>query len=180
MNNLVSLDIETTSDDTRGSVASIAVVRPETQEEFYRLIDLSEGFFGKPAAFVVNGLMMSDFCRPQAVDRGKVDAELFRFIPRDSFAMGRGLSYFDMGFVRKDFPMAAARFQRRLFDLWGFIFGIAEVMGVDPSAICTEAMKYAAKKLKNFRDLPGWGPHHALYDAWENVFVLEYLKGLQK
>ena len=177
MQDFVSLDIETTADDERGSIISIGMVNLQTQKEIYFIADLSEGFFAKPGAFVVNGFdLRNPDHRFDSEALKSIDSALVKWLPLKSIAMGRGISYFDMKFIKKDLPMTFARFHRRLFDLWGFLFGLSQAMEIDPSSLYEAASDYAAKKIKKLnKDFPGWGPHHALYDAWENVYVLEYL-----
>jgi len=173
----VSLDIETTADDQKGSIISIALVKIASREEKYFEIDLSKGFWGRPAAFMVNGFNPGSMVKGEVA--GILDYPLSLWLAPNSIAMGRGISYFDMGYVQRDLPLIYARFNRRVFDLWGYVFGLSLQLGIEPSILFDKAKTYAAEKLKSHSFELGsakFDKHHALYDAWENVYVLDFLK----
>lgn len=175
----MSLDIETTADDERGSIISIGLVNLQTREDIYRVVDVSKGAFCKPAAFEVNGFDLRKLGCRDLVSRDVLDLWLHGWIPAGAVPFGRGISYFDMKFIKKDLPLTAARFNRRIFDLWGYMYGVSQTESIEPCRLYELAKHFAEEKIQQLnKNLSGWGPHHALYDAWENVFVLEYLNGI--
>lgn len=178
MSEFVSLDIETSSDDLQGSILSIGLVKYPSGESYYASAQFESGVFVKASAMRINGISVcaldDRFNKPLC----KIDIEVFRFLPREAVAMGRGISYFDMAFVAKDLPVSFQRFDRKLFDLTGFMLGLAERRGDDFCALRSKALAYADEKCADHGDCRRLAGHHALYDAWNNCFVLDYLKRL--
>jgi hypothetical protein len=173
---IYSLDIETSTLDLRGNLISVAAVNFQTRDEFYAQAIFEDGLFIRPQAMTVNGISMADLCNP---GQGRaplqmIDATLSTIIPQGSIAMGRGLGHFDMGFLKKDLPTTALRFHYRVFDIHGYVFALSLTKGKTTEAIMDDAMQFAtAECVKKFGD--EIKRHHARYDAWENIFVLEHL-----
>jgi hypothetical protein len=173
---IYSLDIESSALDLRGNLLSVAVVNFHTRDEFYAQAIFEEGLFVRPQAMTVNGISMADLCNP---GQGRaplqmIDSTLSTIIPQGSIAMGRGLGHFDMGFIKKDLPTTATRFHYRVFDIHGYVFGLSLAKRIDAEVIMEDAMEFAtAKCFEKFGE--EIKRHHARYDAWENIFVLEHL-----
>lgn len=173
---IISLDIETSSDEQRGNIVSIGLVDYQTKLFLYFMVNHSQGLFVKPAAFVVNGIDVKDLGNPRNLTLEDLDRELCRWVPQDAVMMGRGISYFDALYVGKDLPQTLKRFNRRLFDLYGFMYGISEKKNIELERVRELAFSYADEQCaKKFTAI---GLHHALYDAWHNCYMLDFLKTL--
>lgn len=192
--NFISLDIETSSSDMRGNLISIGLVKYKQIESinkvFYAQASFPGGLFCTPKAMEINKISISslgDECNYQSLEKIDRRVEEFLFLyPKDPgrdplpvwTAMGRGIGYFDMQFIERDLPRTFARLSRRVFDLTGYMFGVSETIGLDFGELRERALAYATERMKP-RTIEGnsYNRHHALYDAWHNVYVLEYLNG---
>ncbi len=174
MINHISIDIETSTQDLKGNILSIAFVEYESGLNRYYQASFPNGLFIEPVCLKVNRISMDELADLNQLDLKAIDSLLSGMIKEGSVAFGRGISYFDFGFIKKDLPLTFSRFHRGLFDLNGWMRGIAWSRGIEYQELKDAALLFARKKCDAKFD--SIYPHHALYDAWENVFVLDFLK----
>lgn len=176
---LISLDIETSSSNSFGKILSIGLVKISTREFLYQEFRFPEGLFISSNAMRVNKidpLTLDSNCNPTLAES---DEAVASFIPEESIAVGRGIGYFDLRFIEADLPKTFKKFSRRVFDLTSYMMGVAHALEM-PFYVFREKILESAK-VKAKLQCPSANLHHALFDAWHNVFTLEaideFLKG---
>jgi len=176
---ILSLDIETSSSDLDGVLLSIGLVKLATGENFYRQAKFRNGLFIKPESMKVNSITIDQLDDKNLPTLEEMDKEIAQWLGEGKYiAMGRGIGYFDMKFIHRDLPITSSHLERRVFDLTGFIFGIAQSTGRSFYDIRKDGFDYMSRK--THEKLPNLSQHHALWDAWSNVYALEYLTLLVK
>jgi len=183
MSQIVSIDIETSSSSLDGVLISIGLVKYAQTgdgqfiklpgEEFYEQVKFRHGLFIKPEAMLVNKISMEQLDDKSRLTLDEVDKKLVKWLEPKSIMMGRGVSYFDNPFIRRDLPKASHKISRRIFDLTPLFFGASLLTGKSFSKVRGETLRYAAEMTK--KKHPELFRHHALYDAWSNCFALDYL-----
>lgn len=188
--NLLSLDIETSSNDLSGELISIACVKVEPYEDaaavlepdpshwFYAQARFEEGLFCKPESMLINGITFQELNNKKNPTLEELDRKLCYWLGTGKYvAMGRGIGYFDMMFIERDLPCFFARLSRRVFDLSGWVYGEAARTGIDAHKLRENAMGQATDRMPKF--FANYGEikrHHALWDAWHNILFYLYLK----
>lgn len=180
---LIGLDLETSGTKTDDStILSIACVRLSDLTSFYA--DVRHKSLGvTPEAMRVNGIDITKVDDSTRQPLSKVDEALREWLKGDSFykegktytliPFGMNVGTFDMTFVREYLTKSSALFGYRSLDLNALIFAEAVRTDVD-----FRHVKRAAKMIGTscaHDHVPQLGPHHALWDAYSNVGVLQYL-----
>ena len=195
MDNLVSLDIETSSDDLRGNIISIALIKcSDKSREFYREVKFTDGLFIKSRSMRVNGIDVRHIDENEdAVTLKQLDKEIVNFLDNKRYIMcGSGVSYFDRKFIEKDLPKSHRLFERPMFDINCFLMGICVAKKLDYESIKIKIQLYYkflsaenfGVKFKNkdsadinpkdyLREIKYNMEHNAMYDARKNIFYLE-------
>ncbi len=180
MDNIISVDIETSSSTLEGKLLSIGMVKLSTKEEIYREAKFRKGLFITPESMMVNGITHQQLDDKSLPTLDEMDKELAKWVDGGSIMMGRGVSYFDRKFIERDLPHTWNRFGRRVFDLTGLVFGLSVRTKRSFHDIRRDALNYASEKTDEvFKDrqtgVSKYDRHHALWDAWSNIYALEYL-----
>ncbi|TDI96937.1 MAG: hypothetical protein E2O29_01505 [Deltaproteobacteria bacterium] len=180
MSDIISVDIECSSDTLEGKLISIGLVNYKTKEHFYKAVKFRHGLFCKPKSMMVNKISFQQLDDGSLVTLDELDKELCNWLKPSSIMMGRGVSYFDSKFIEKDLPKSVKLFSRRIFDLTGAVFLLSTTFGVPFDKLRGDMLEYAQQKTDNYLnnklDIHDMFRHHALWDAFSNCFALDYLR----
>jgi len=181
---LISLDLETSgSESTEHTILSIGCVRLSDLESFYADVR-HESLMVTPKAMQVNEIDITQVANQEGRSTlSQVDKKFREWLRSDPFykegkhynliPMGMNVGTFDMEFVRPYLPKSADLFGYRSLDLNALIFVDAVMRGCK-----FETVKNAAKMIGTsyaHEHVPELKPHHALYDAYSNIGVFNYL-----
>ncbi len=181
---IISLDIETSgSESEEHTILSIGCVRLSDLTPYYADVR-HDSLVVAPAAMRVNGINITEVASQENRQTlTQVDKQFREWLKSDSFyeegkkyaliPMGMNVGTFDMEFVREHLPKSADLFGYRSLDLNALIFADALRRGEKFQTVKRAAkvlgMSYAQEHVPHLK------PHHALYDAYSNIGVLNYL-----
>jgi len=183
---IIAIDGEMSgSDVTQHALLSIGCVRVSDMNNFFYEEIKHTNLVVAPEALRVNKLEISQVDREGLKSAEEVDIELVNWLQGSPFykekckytviPMGFNVGCFDMPFVRKFLPKSASIFGNRSLDLNALLFADGLKHGSR-----FKNLKHAAKLVgKAFAShyVPNLLPHHALYDAYVAIGVLEYIIG---
>lgn len=175
---LISCDIETSSDTIEGSILSIAMIKLSSLEETYNEVVYEDGVFMKPAAMRVNRFDASALDKRE-YNRRFTLAEIDRILSiqfvtkkqQKSILLGAGINYFDAKFIAKDLPLTYSKLNRRMLDVNSFAYATCLVYKLDPAKFKANTYDKFNKTFREFNML--LDEHHALYDARRNIYYLQ-------
>jgi len=172
---LISLDTETSGLDPQANdVLAIGAVDIESGAEFYAQIRWDRPVLCTPEAMKINGLSIHDGIRPDSVM-----SQFIKFLPEDNDLRIIGMNpRFDREFVKEcweEVVGSSVRFplHYRTVDINSCFVMMDKVFGEEDgySRKRIEDLAHADCKKRFINDSRRIGPHHALYDAWHNVFM---------
>lgn len=180
---IISLDLETSGDKKETStILSIGCVRLSDLKPFYADIR-HKSLEVTPEAMRINKIDIMQVDGNTRIPMSELDVLFREWLRSDPFykegktytlvPMGMNVGTFDMEFVRKYISKSAALFGYRSMDLNTMIF--EEAVRTD---VPFKQVKRAAKVLGisyAHAHVPDLGPHHALWDAYSNIGVFNYL-----
>jgi DNA polymerase III epsilon subunit-like protein len=176
-------DIETTGSDftDRIKTINIGVYDLLTGDLFRSDIGWPEGSFDMVSeASAVHGITKERILSaPSALS---VEMDLDRWLDAHGVGLKRGIAIgfnvgvFDMPFIRRDLPVAAARFSYRCIDLNAVCFALAESLDVSWMSVKEKAKK-AARNQMVFTGSPvsQLKPHDGGWDAMEAALAYKFL-----
>ncbi len=184
---IISLDIETSGlDENVHSLLSIGSVRRSDMKSFY--VEVRHDLLTvTPQAMQVNGMDIAKINDSTRSSLAEVDLLFCEFLKSSKFyrahqkytiiPVGMNVGSFDMQFIKKYLPVSASLFGYRSIDLNALVF--EEAIRTDSSF---SQIKETAKVIGTsyaHAHVPELGPHHALWDAYSNIGVLEYLVNIK-
>lgn len=180
---IISLDIETSSSDVEtGTILSIGCVRLSDLEPFYADVRHNRVTV-TPEALRANSIDVCTLDNKSRESLSTADQRLLNWLKSSGFyrdgkkyciiAMGMNVGTFDMPFVRKYLPQSASLFGNRSLDLNALLFADALIRDVEFYDV-KRAAKSIGTSFAHDR-VPDLKPHHALYDAFSNIGVFNYL-----
>lgn len=184
---VVSLDLETSGlDFEKHTILSIGCVRLSDMQNLYTEVR-HKNLIVDPAAMKVNGIDITKVDDAKRIPINFLDSMLRGWLKSDKFykegktytliPMGLNVGSFDMKFVHKYLPKSAALFGYRSIDLNTLVFEEAIRRDVDfkyvKEAAKTLGMTYAHEHV------PDLGPHNALWDAYSNIGMFNYLTNMK-
>ena len=186
--NIISLDIETTGlDPQKHNVISIGAVSLWNDEEFYREIYYKDLCVSADT----QAFLKIDFDKIKDVQRSEphiaicdFNTWLLRQIPPGEklIAMGLNVGSFDLQFIKKlsqsvESPGTIELFAYRSLDLNSVMMYQSHFTKLSFMDFKKEKTAQAVERLKiNQPKLYEYGIHHALFDAWFNVYLWGVLK----
>lgn len=180
---IISLDLETSGTEDEHTILSIGCVRLSDMTSFYADVR-HESLVVTPKSMQINGIdIMQVANQENRQTLTQVDKQFREWLKSDPFyqegkkyaliPMGMNVGTFDMRFVKKHLTKSADLFGYRSIDLNALIFTDAFMRGEK-----FQTVKSAAKVLGTTyaqEHVPHLKPHHALYDAYSNIGVFNYL-----
>ena len=189
--NIISLDIETTGlDPDKHNVLSIGAVNPTDGYEFYREIYYEDLYVSaKTQAFLkidFSKIEKSQKSEPYIVICDFNTWLINQYNYKPITAMGLNVGSFDLQFIKKlsqstGSPRTMELFDYRSLDLNSVMIYMLEnqyrFSKLSFTDFKNEKTKQAMELLKiNRPKIYELGIHHALFDAWFNVYLWEILK----
>lgn len=185
--NIISLDIETTGlDPDKHNVISIGAVNSIDDDEFYREIYYKDLYVSaKTQAF-----LKIDFSKIENVQRSEPFIAICDFNTwlirqynyKPIIAMGLNVGSFDLQFIRKlsqsvNSPGTMELFDYRSLDLNSVMMYLSQFSKLCFTDFKKEKTTQAINVLKSMKpEIYKLGAHHALFDAWFNVYLWGILK----
>jgi DNA polymerase III epsilon subunit-like protein len=185
--NIISLDIETTGlDPDKHNVISIGAVNPKDGYEFYREIYYKDLFVStKTQAF-----LKIDFSKIENTQKSEPYTVICDFNTwlmnqyhhKPIIIMGLNIGFFDLQFIKKlsqsvGSPGTMTLFDYRSMDLNSVMMYLSQSSGLSFVDLKADRSRLANDLFKaNRPEQYKLGQHHALFDAWFNIYLLEILK----
>ena len=167
---IISLDIEASnSDPSTGEILSLAMVDEHMTNTFYKEV-FHEELFLSVEAMRINKLDLFGL-RLDSLPEAEVEAQAIKWLrPFDNpKALGLNVGSFDLVYIKTHMPRLFNRFGYRVIDL-NSLFGLMTTLS--NSSFANYKADLLFKAANYVRETYKLEPHHALGDAYSNLYCL--------